>query len=179
MNFADLGPFRSMRVRLQTAIKRGRIAVLDIGSSKITCLVLKLDPGRLAEAGEHDRLGTSLFGAVEVVGARTVQSRGVRRGEIIDMDEVCRCIRLALLNAEKMAAPRVDRVDQVIVSFSGGRPVLDRGSRRKPARSPSATSRTRSAPAPSRPSARAARSCTPSRSRSPWTSTPASPTRAA
>lgn len=122
MNFAELAAFRTMRTRLSAATKRGRLAVLDIGSSKITCLVLKLDPARLAEAGEHDRLGTSLFGAVEVVGARTVQSRGLRRGEIIDMDEVCRCIRLALLNAEKMAAPRVDRVDQAIVSFSGGRP---------------------------------------------------------
>jgi len=122
MNFAELMPYRIMRSRLHSAIKRGRLAVLDIGSSKITCLVLKLDPSRLADAGRNDRLGTSLFGAIEVVGARTVQSRGVRRGEIVDMDEVARAIRLALLNSEKMAAPKVDRVDQVIVSFSGGRP---------------------------------------------------------
>jgi cell division protein FtsA len=122
MNFAQLMPYRTMRSRLHLATKRGRLAVLDIGSSKITCLVLKLDPARLTEAERNDRLGTSLFGAVEVVGARTVQSRGVRRGEIVDMDEVCRTIRLALLNSEKMAAPRVERVDQVIVSFSGGRP---------------------------------------------------------
>jgi cell division protein FtsA len=122
MNFNQLTPFRNMRGRLHSAIKRGRLAVLDIGSSKITCLILKLDPARLAEAGRNDRLGTSLFGAVEVVGARTVQARGVRRGEIVDMDEVCRAIRLALLNSEKMAAPKVGRVDQVIVSFSGGRP---------------------------------------------------------
>jgi cell division protein FtsA len=111
-----------MRSRLHLAIKRGRLAVLDVGSSKITCLVLKLDPGRLTETGDNGRLDTSLFGAVEVVGARTVQSRGVRRGEIVDMDEVSRSIRQALLNSEKMAAPRVDRVDQVIVSFSGGKP---------------------------------------------------------
>jgi len=122
MNFAQTEMFRAMRSRLQTAIKRGRIGVIDIGSSKITCLVLRLDPGRLAEARGTDQLGTSLFGAIEVVGARTVQSRGVRRGEIVDMDEAARAIRLALLTAEKMAAPRVDRVDQVIVSFSGGRP---------------------------------------------------------
>ena len=123
MNFAELQPFRNMRQRLQTASKRGRLAVLDIGSSKITCLVLKLDPALLDEAARTDHLGTSQFGAVEVVGARTVQSRGVRRGEIVDMDEVCRSIRLALLNSEKMAAPKVGRVDQVVVSFSGGRPM--------------------------------------------------------
>ena len=87
MNFAQLMPYRNMRSRLHLAIKRGRLAVIDIGSSKITCLVLKLDPARLAEAGRNDHLGTSLFGAIEVVGARTVQSRGVRRGEIVDMDE--------------------------------------------------------------------------------------------
>ncbi|MEM6676589.1 MAG: cell division protein FtsA [Pseudomonadota bacterium] len=122
MNFRSTDIFRAMRGRLEIAIKRGRIGVIDIGSSKITCLVLRLDTQRLAEARGADRLGTSLFGAVEVVGARCVQSRGVRRGEIVDMDEAARAIRLALLSAEQMAAPKVERVDQVIVSFSGGRP---------------------------------------------------------
>ena len=84
--------------------------------------MLRLDPTRIEEADVRDRLGTSLYGAIEVVGARTVQARGIRRGEIVDMEEVCRAIRLALLNAEKMAAPRVERVDHVIVSFSGGKP---------------------------------------------------------
>lgn len=111
-----------MRTRLQAAIRRGRLAVLDIGSSKITCLILKIDPARLTDAARADRRGTALFGAVEVVGARTVQSRGVKRGEIVDMEEAARAIRLALLNAEKMAAPKVERVDQVVVSFSGGAP---------------------------------------------------------
>ena len=46
MNFAQLLPYRNMRSRLHLAVKRGRLAVLDIGSSKITCLVLKLDPAR-------------------------------------------------------------------------------------------------------------------------------------
>lgn len=123
MNFARTEMFREMRGRLHTAIRRGRLAVLDIGSSKITCLVLRLNPEKIAEADLRDRRGTSLFGAIEVAGARTVQARGVRRGEIVDMEEVSRAIRMALLNAEKMAAPRVERVDHVVVSFSGGRPV--------------------------------------------------------
>ncbi|MEM7506289.1 MAG: cell division protein FtsA [Pseudomonadota bacterium] len=122
MMFDQVALFRHQRQRLATAIRRGRVAVLDIGTSKITCLILRLDPNRLTEAAEKDRLGTSLFGAIEVVGARTVQSRGVRRGEIVDMDEAARAIRLALLTAEKMAASKVDRVDHVIVSFSGGQP---------------------------------------------------------
>ncbi|MEL6267891.1 MAG: cell division protein FtsA, partial [Pseudomonadota bacterium] len=64
----------------------------------------------------------STVGEVEVVGARCVQSHGIRRGEIVDMDAAARAIRRALLGAERMAAPRVERVDQVVVSFSGGRP---------------------------------------------------------
>ncbi|MEM9764526.1 MAG: cell division protein FtsA [Pseudomonadota bacterium] len=122
MNFRATDIYRAMRGRLDIAIKRGRIGVIDIGSSKITCLILKLDPARLDAARGADKLGTSLFGAVEVVGGRCVQSRGVRRGEIVDMDEAARAIRNALLSAEQMAAPKVERVDQVIVSFSGGRP---------------------------------------------------------
>lgn len=122
MNFDHVEIYRNMRGRLQTAIRRGRLAVIDIGSSKISCLVLRFDPARMAEADTRERPGTALYGAIEVVGARTVQSRGIRRGEIVDMEETCRAIRLALLNAEKMAAPRVERVDHVIVSFSGGRP---------------------------------------------------------
>lgn len=122
MNFARVENYRLMRSRLQAAIKRGRLAVLDIGSSKVTCLVLRLDPARMDEAeGKPGGTGYAL-GALEVAGARTVQARGVRRGEIVDMEEVCRAIRLALLNAERMAAPKVERVDHVIVSFSGGRP---------------------------------------------------------
>ena len=53
MNFDQLLPFRTMRSRLHTALKRGRLAVLDIGSSKITCLVLRLDPARLARSGGY------------------------------------------------------------------------------------------------------------------------------
>ena len=82
MNFARVEQYRQMRTRLHAAIKRGRLAVLDIGSTKITCLVLRLNPERIAEADMRDRHGTSLFGAIEVAGARTVQSRGVRRGQI-------------------------------------------------------------------------------------------------
>lgn len=122
MNFQNFQPFRAMRERLRAATRKGRVAVIDVGSSKITCLILALDAARLAKAEEEGRLATDAFGAVEVVGARMVQSRGVRRGEIVDMEEACRAIRLALMTAEKMAAPRVDRVDQVICSFSGGKP---------------------------------------------------------
>ncbi len=98
MNFARVEMYRQMRGKLHTAIKRGRLAVLDIGSSKITCLVLRLNPEKMVDGDGRDRYGASLFGALEGAGARTVQARGIRRGEIVDMNEVCRSIRQALLD---------------------------------------------------------------------------------
>ncbi len=122
MRFDQFASQRQMRARLQAAMRRGRLAVLDIGSSKIACMVLRLDPARLARAAAEAAPDPVLFGAAEVAGAAIVQSRGVRRGEIIDMEEVCRAVRHALLSAEKMAAPKLGRVDHALVSFSGGRP---------------------------------------------------------
>ncbi|MEL6266586.1 MAG: hypothetical protein AAFR52_13210, partial [Pseudomonadota bacterium] len=88
MNFRTVELWRGMRGNLDLAAKRGRLGVIDIGSSKITCLVLRLDPARMEAVpgmGSRgvDRLSASLFGAVEVVGARCVQSHGIRRGEIV------------------------------------------------------------------------------------------------
>ena len=122
MNFAARDHFRGMRARLQAAIKRGRLAVIDVGTSKISCLILKLDQARFGGEAGGAPGGGALDGAVEVVGARTVQARGIRRGEIVDMEAAARAVRQALLAAEKMASPAVERVDHAVVAFSGGRP---------------------------------------------------------
>ena len=120
--FDRVASFRTQRQRLALAIRRGRVAVLDIGTSKITCLILKLDSKRLDASGRRGLSGVSPFGAIEVVGARTVQSSGIRQGEVVDMSKAASAIRYALLNAEKMAANKVKRVDHAIIGFSGGRP---------------------------------------------------------
>jgi cell division protein FtsA len=120
MNFAACDIHRSMRSRLSAAVRRGRLAVLDIGSSKITCLILKLDPSR--QEGSREAPAASAFQGVEVAGECTVQSRGIKRGEVIDMDAAARAVRRAVLAAERAAQPKVERVDHVLVSFSGGRP---------------------------------------------------------
>jgi cell division protein FtsA len=111
-----------MRGRLASAIRRGRMAVLDLGSSKITCMILKIDPARIASSAAGEARSQLAYGAVEVVGASTVQSRGMNRGEITDMDAATRAVRHAVLTAERMAAPSVERVDHVLVSFAGGYP---------------------------------------------------------
>ena len=108
---------RAMRNLRRTAIQRGVIAVLDVGTSKIACLILRFD----AEAGlREDGLGT-LAGQSQfrVIGAATTRSRGVRFGEIEAMAETERAIRTAVQAAQKMAEVRVDHV---IACLSGARP---------------------------------------------------------
>jgi cell division protein FtsA len=93
------------------------IAVLDIGTSKVACLVLQFVPEEEGEGAEARPVLRQ--GAFRVIGAANTRSRGIAFGEIAAMDECERAIRTAIQGAQKMASLRVDHV---IVSFSGGRP---------------------------------------------------------
>ena len=77
---------RAMRAIRQAALQRGVIAILDIGTSKIACLVLRFDgPDRFRESdGIGPMAGQSSF---RVIGAATTRSRGVRFGEIDAMQD--------------------------------------------------------------------------------------------
>ena len=109
---------RAMRNMRRAAMQRGVIAILDIGTFKIACLVLRFDgPGRL---GEQDTVGPMAGqSSFRVIGAATTRSRGVRFGEIDAMPETERAVRTAVQAAQKMANVRVDHV---IACFSGARP---------------------------------------------------------
>lgn len=109
---------RAMRNMRRAAIQRGVIAVLDVGTSKITCLVLRFDgPETLRESdGVGPMAGQARF---RVIGAATTRSRGVRFGEIHAMQETERAIRTALQGAQKMAQVRVDHA---IACFAGAAP---------------------------------------------------------
>lgn len=109
---------RAMRQMRRQAMQRGVVAILDIGSSKIACLVLRFDgSGRLSEDNSIGSLaGQSGF---RVIGAATTRSRGVQFGEITAMQETERAIRTAVQAAQKMAGVRVDHV---IASFAGANP---------------------------------------------------------
>ncbi|TVQ57924.1 MAG: cell division protein FtsA [Rhodobacteraceae bacterium] len=118
---APLGPLRAMREKLRGALRRGLVAALDVGSAKTCCLLLRVDGQRLARAQAEGR-AVDVFGAVRVAGAGVTKSRGVRLGEIVDMEEACRAIRTALEIAEKTAG---ERVDQVVCSLSAARPLSE------------------------------------------------------
>ncbi len=109
---------RAMRNMRRAAMQRGVIAILDVGSSKIACLVLRFDgAARLRETeGVGPMAGQSSF---RVIGAATTRSRGVKFGEISVMNETERAIRTAVQAAQKMANVRVDHV---IACFGGGEP---------------------------------------------------------
>jgi len=107
---------RAMRNMRQQAMQRGVIAVLDIGTFKVACLILKFDvsSGPNEGSGVGNMAGQASF---RVIGAGTTRSRGVRFGEVAAMAETERAVRTALQTAQKMAQTRVDHA---IVSFSGG-----------------------------------------------------------
>ena len=109
---------RAMRNMRRAAMQRGVIAILDIGSSKVGCLILRFDPsdGARELEGVGSMAGQSSF---RVIGAATTRSRGVRFGEIAVMNETERAIRTAVQSAQKMANVRVDHV---IACFSGAEP---------------------------------------------------------
>lgn len=107
---------RAMRNMRQQAMQRGVIAVLDVGTFKVACLILKFgeEPGPKEGSGVGMMAGQSGF---RVIGAGTTRSRGVRFGEIAAMQETERAVRTALQTAQKMAQTRVDHA---ILCFSGG-----------------------------------------------------------
>ncbi|SFD54417.1 cell division protein FtsA [Roseivivax sediminis] len=109
---------RAMRNMRKAAMQRGVVAILDVGSSKIACLVLRFDGSE--KFSDIDGVG-SLAGqsGFRVIGAATTRSRGVRFGEISAMQETERAIRTAVQAAQKMAQIRVDHV---IACFSGAEP---------------------------------------------------------
>ena len=88
------------------------VASLDIGTSKVACMIARLTPCAPSEA---------LRGrthAVELVGHSQIQSRGMKAGAVVDLAECEKAVRQAVALAEQMAKVRVE---SVLLSVSGGR----------------------------------------------------------
>src|SRR6201994_4791623 len=88
------------------------VASLDIGTSKIACMIARLKPCPPSEALR----GRSH--AVELIGYSQIQSRGVKAGAVVDLVECEQAVRQAVALAEKMAKVRVE---SVLLSVSAGR----------------------------------------------------------
>ena len=108
---------RAMRALRRAALTRGTIALLDVGTSKVACLLLRFDAAEGAQAEGVGRMAGQT--AFRVIGHATTRSRGVRFGEVDSMGEVERAIRTVVQQAQKSAGMRVDHV---IACLSGARP---------------------------------------------------------
>src|ERR1700710_1157489 len=88
------------------------VASLDIGTSKIACMIARLKPCPPNEALR----GRSH--AVELIGYSQIQSRGVKAGAVVDLAGCEQAVRQAVALAERMAKVRVE---SVLLSVSAGR----------------------------------------------------------
>ena len=89
--------------------RSGLTAVLDIGTSKICCLIAKsnVDRGPYGDSGP------------KIVGIGSHQSKGIRNGAVVDLDAAEHAIRAAVERAEQMAG---DNIDTVTMNLSAGKP---------------------------------------------------------
>ena len=86
--------------------------MLDVGSSKVCCVIARLTP-----RGESQMLRGRTH-EVQVIGIGHQKSHGVKSGVVIDLDRAEHAIRLAVDAAERMAGLTVD---SLIVNLTAGR----------------------------------------------------------
>src|SRR5580658_4828444 len=92
--------------------KSALVAALDIGSSKVACLI-----GRLRPQAPQQVL-TRRSHTIEVVGFGHTEARGMKAGGVINLAQAEEAIRQAVDAAERMASVEID---SVVLSISSGR----------------------------------------------------------
>lgn len=95
------------------APRSGIITVLDIGSSKVCCVVAKLRP-----SGNDSQLLRMRTHRAQVIGIGHQKSQGVKSGIVVDLDRAEGAIRQAVDAAERMAGVTVD---SLIVNVTSGK----------------------------------------------------------
>ncbi len=104
--------FSTPRMRPLSSRKSAILSILDVGTSKVACLIARLAP---AEASDTLRGRTH---HCRILGIGHQRSRGIKGGAVVDLDEAENAIRLAVDAAERMAKVQVE---SVIVNITGGR----------------------------------------------------------
>lgn len=103
------GGFRPGRLSANRATV---LSVLDVGSSKICCMIARLTPQPISSVLP----GRSH--SIEVLGFGYQRSRGIKSGVVVDMDAAETAIRQAVDSAERSAGLTVD---SLLLSVSAGR----------------------------------------------------------
>ncbi len=89
--------------------KSGLVAALDVGTTKVCCLIARPS----VERGTYGDTGP------RIVGIGHHEARGLRRGTVVDLAEAEAAIRAAVETAEQMAG---ENISDVVVNLSGGKP---------------------------------------------------------
>ena len=93
--------------------KPGIVAALDVGSTKVCCLIGE------TSAGGNSSGDAVEAGPVRVLGVGHHAARGIKGGAVVDLEEAEKAIRLCVDAAERMAGVTIDHA---YVNVSGGRP---------------------------------------------------------
>ena len=86
--------------------RSGATAAVDLGASKVACFIMRPDGVRAADR------------TITAAGVGYVQSRGIRGGAVVDVDEAAQSIAQAVERAEVLAGAHVS---SVTLSTAGGR----------------------------------------------------------
>lgn len=92
--------------------KSALVAALDVGSSKVVCLIARLRPH------PPQQVLTRRSHAIEVIGYGHTAARGMKAGSVVNLARVEDVIRHAVDSAERMAGVEIE---SVILSISAGR----------------------------------------------------------
>lgn len=103
---------KTSRLKPLSPRKATLVSGLDIGSSKIVCVIAKLKPDETLADHPHRSH------AVEVIGFGQHRSMGVKNGAIVDLDAAEQAIRMAVDAAERMSGLTIE---SVIVNITAGK----------------------------------------------------------
>ena len=92
--------------------RSGVVGVLEVGTSKIVCMIARLKP---RDSSNSLRRRTH---SVDVLGIGHTSAHGIKGGAVIDMERAEHAIRRAVDAAERMAGAQIA---SVVVSMAGGR----------------------------------------------------------
>jgi len=90
---------------IHTKTRTGVVTALDVGTTKVSCLIARVDGGG-AKKGPR------------IIGIGHQVSQGLKKGTVTDLDQTEASIRAVVEAAEQMAG---DNIDRVVVNLSGGR----------------------------------------------------------
>jgi cell division protein FtsA len=109
---SSLGHGLAPKMRPLSPKRSALVAALDIGTSKIACLIARLKP-RVPQEPLRRRTH-----AIEIIGIGHTRARGIKSGTVIDLGEAEEAVRHAVAAAERMAGVELDAV---VVAVSAGR----------------------------------------------------------